>query len=98
MRVPGASVEGHRAVVRLQGRHAEVSCTCGHASLLMPSAYAACVALVRHLQAMVRDGARVNGPEDDGGGSAGVREPRRPVPSGGSGSVALDPAPTDGDR
>ena len=92
MRVPGASVEGHRAVVRLLGRNAVASCSCGSTSVVLPSAYSACMALVRHLQAAVRDGATVTAPDD---GLAGVREPRSPVPSGGSGSVALDPASTD---
>jgi hypothetical protein len=95
MRVPGASVQGHRAVVRVLGGGAEMSCTCGSTSPVQPSAYGACLALVLHLEAAVRGGATVVGPEDDGDGRAGVREPRRPVPSGGSGSVAVDEAPVD---
>lgn len=89
---PGARVEGHRAAVHERGASWQVSCTCGR-SAAQPSVGAACLALVMHLEAAVRDGARVVRDEDDsddGGGSAGVREPRRPVPSSGGGTAGLD--------
>ena len=66
-----------------------MSCSCGRPFVEQPSVQGACLALVLHLQAVVRDGATVIGGEDDDG-SAGVREPRRPVPPRGSGSVELD--------
>lgn len=93
-REPGASVQGHGGGVRTRGPQAQASCDCGAALSAQPSVPAACLTLLLHLQAAVRDGALVvgrGGGEDDGGGLAGVREPRRPVPSPGSGSVRLDP-------
>lgn len=95
MREPGAWVEGHRGAVRAQGRSSRAECGCGHTSVAMASVQGACLALVLHLQAAVRDGAvvrRGDGDGDDGGGGgglAGVREPRRPAPSRGSGGVEL---------
>ena len=91
MRVPGASVEGHRGAVRVRGRDAETRCSCGRPFPDQPTVQAACLVLVLHLQAAVRDGAGVTGPDDDDG-AAGVREPRGPVPSRGSGGVAYDGA------
>ena len=89
MRVPGAWVEGHRGAVRGRGLIAQASCSCGRPFPAQPSVQGACLALVLHLQAVVRDGAKVRGGDDDDG-LAGVREPRGPVPSRGSGSLELD--------
>ena len=88
MRVPGASVDGHRGAVDRRGLSAQASCTCGEFSSVQPSVQGACLLLVMHLQAAVRDGARVTYDDDDG--LAGVREPRGPVPSRGGGSAELD--------
>ena len=88
---PGARVEGHRGAVRRSGSGAQASCSCGRVlpdGLTVPGA---CLTLVQHLQAAVRNGAAVSrGGEGDDDGSAGVREPRRPLPSAGSGGVELD--------
>ena len=89
MHEPGARVEGHRSVVRGDGHTTEVVCSCGQPFGPQASVPSACLVLVRHLQTAVRQGAQVL-PGDDDGGLAGVREPRRPVPSSGSGSVELD--------
>lgn len=86
---PGARVEGHRATVRQQGLALEVVCSCGHAFPAQSSVPGACLTLVRHLEAVVRAGARVRRGGEDGG-TAGVREPRRPVPPDGTGTVQLD--------
>jgi hypothetical protein len=85
---PGAWVDGHRGAVRGRGLLSPVSCSCGHPFAAQPSVQGACLVLVHHLQSVVRDGARVVRGDDDG--LAGVREPRRPVPSLGSGTVELD--------
>lgn len=85
MRVPGASVDGHRGAVRVRGGVGRASCSCGRPFLDQPTVQGACLVLVLHLQAVVRDGGSA-----DGGGGAGVREPRRPVPSWDSGAAALD--------
>ena len=87
----GARVEGHRARVVGRESDARVSCSCGQPFAAQTSAWSACHALVLHLDAAVRDGARVlTGGEDGDDGSAGVREPRRPFPPDGSGAVGLD--------
>ncbi len=89
MHEPGAWVEGHRGAVRGRGLVSQVSCSCGHRFAAQPSVQGACLVLVQHLQSVVRDGARVaRGGDDDG--LAGVREPRRPMPSLGSGTAELD--------
>ena len=89
MREPGARVEGHRGAVRGSGSGAQAWCSCGRGlpeGLTVPGA---CLTLVQHLRAAVRNGAAVSrGGEGDG--SSGVREPRRPLPSAGSGGVELD--------
>lgn len=90
--IRGARVEGHRARVVGRESDARVSCSCGQPFAVHPSAAGACLALVLHLDAAVRDGARVlTGGADGDDGSAGVREPRRPLPPHGSGGVGLDP-------
>lgn len=89
-RVPGASVDGHRGAVRACAAGAQASCSCGRPFLAQPDVAAACLALLLHLQAAVRDGARVTGGGDDADGLGGVRAPRRPPPSSGSGGVELD--------
>ena len=89
MREPGAWVVGHRAAVRGSRSGVQASCSCGRVlpeGLTVPGA---CLTLVQHLQAAVRDGAAVSSGEDDDG-SAGVREPRRPLPPAGGGRVELD--------
>jgi hypothetical protein len=88
-RVPGASVAGHRGAVRARAAGAQASCSCGRPFLAQPDVAAACLALLLHLQAAVRDGAPVTGGDDDDG-LGGVREPRRPPPSSGGGGVELD--------
>lgn len=87
MHEPGAQVEGHRGRVRAGGSAVQASCSCGHRFTESSSVQGACLALVQHLQKVVRDGAVVRGGGDDG--LAGVREPRRPVPPHGGGSVEL---------
>ena len=72
-----------------RGLISQVSCSCGRRFAAQPSVQGACLVLVQHLQSVVRDGARVVRGGDDGG-LAGVREPRRPMPSLGSGTVELD--------
>lgn len=67
----------------------QASCSCGRVlpeGLTVPGA---CLTLVQHLQAAVRHGAEVSSREDDDG-SAGVREPRRPLPPAAGGGVELD--------
>jgi len=89
MHEPGAWVEGHRGAVRGHGVLSQVSCSCGRRFAAQSSVQDACLVLVQHLQWVVRDGARVvRGGDEDG--LAGVREPRRPLPSPGSGTVELD--------
>lgn len=91
MHEPGAWVEGHRGAVRpsASGSGAQASCSCGHVLPEGMTVPGACLTLVQHLRASVRDGAQVfRGDGDDG--TAGVREPRRPLPSAGSGGVELD--------
>ena len=88
MHRPGGRVVGHRTVVRGDAAAPQVVCDCGYASSVMSSVWMACEMLVAHLQEEVRAGAPVV--FDGGDGQAGVREPRRPRPSSGSGSVALD--------
>ncbi len=90
MHQPGAWVEGHRGAVRWHSLVSQVSCSCGHRLAAQPSVQGACLVLVQHLQSAVRDGARVVRDGDDDGGQAGVREPRRPMPPLGSGTVELD--------
>ena len=88
----GAQVEGHRCRVVGRESDARVICTCGQPFAAQTSAWSACHALVLHLDAAVRDGAAVvaGGGDDGDDGSAGVREPRRPLPPHGSGAVGLD--------
>jgi hypothetical protein len=86
MREPGARVDGHRGAVHGRDRGPQVSCSCGQPFVAQSSVQGACLALVQHLEAVVRNGAEVvRGGDDDG--LAGVREPRRPSPAAGSGSV-----------
>lgn len=93
MREPGAQVAGHRATVSWRDLDSTVACSCGYAVQAQPSVQGACLSLVQHLEAAVRDGAEVvRGGEGGGDGLAGVREPRRPLPSAGSGGVELDRA------
>ena len=82
MQEPGARVDGHRGAVRADGLTARASCTCGQAFVDQPTVAGACLLLVQHLQTAVRGGALVV-PGGDDDGPAGVREPRRPVPSSG---------------
>jgi hypothetical protein len=89
MHRPGGRVLGHRAVVRGQAGSPRVLCECGYASAELPSVWLACEGLVVHLQEEVRAGALVVF-GDGRDGTAGVREPRRPRPSSGSGAAALD--------
>ena len=92
MHEPGARVEGHRAEVHVRGPRWRTSCTCG-LRVDVSDVGSACLVLVQHLQAAVRDGARVVGSgHGDDDGSSGVREPRRPRPSPGTGTVELDSA------
>jgi len=86
MKLPGAQVVGHHAVVRPAGDGSQATCTCSYQST--PSSVAgACLALTRHLSAAVKSGARVVTDRD---GLAGVREPRRPLQPHDSGSLALE--------
>ena len=80
-------MEGHQGSVRGTGDAAQASCTCGYPFTPQASVQGACLALAHHLQAAVRDGARVI-PGDEG--LAGVREPRRPLMPLGSSTVELD--------
>jgi hypothetical protein len=78
MREPGARVDGHAAVVRGTTDAPHVVCSCG-GTWPAWSLSEACLLLARHLQSVVRRGARVIRPDEGGG----VREPRRPHPSAG---------------
>ncbi len=92
MRIPGARVDGHRGAVLARWNGAQAACSCDRPFPPQPSTSGACLALLLHLQAAVRDGARVLLPGDDDGrddGLGGVREPRGPVPSTGSGGAEL---------
>ena len=92
MRIPGARVDGHRGAVLARPTGAQAACSCERPFPPQPSVAGACLALVLHLQGAVRDGARVVLPGDDDGlgdGLGGVREPRGPVPSTGSGGAEL---------
>ena len=85
MREVGAYVIGHRARVRGGSEGSYASCPCGWQSQVTGSVDNSCLALVDHLQQQVRYGARVARGDD---GTAGVREPRRPLrPAGTAGAV-----------
>ena len=88
MQVPGARVVGHRARVLGNGEGSFALCTCGFQSQVTASVDNSCLALVDHLQRVVRDGAEVRYGGD--GGEAGVREPRRPLRPLGSASASVD--------
>ncbi len=75
MKQPGARVRGHRALVRNEPSAAWPSCECGYPFVPQPTVEGGCLAVVQHLLAAVRDGAKVVTDDD---GLAGVREPRRP--------------------
>ena len=90
MRVPGARVLGHSAVVRGDRTGSYCLCSCGYRSQVRGVLDASCLALTQHLQDSVRRGAPVTYGED--GGESGVREPRRPSPPPGSLSAEARPA------
>jgi hypothetical protein len=77
-------VLGHRAAVRYDKDGSRVLCSCGYKSVTPLALDAACLSLVMHLQSVVHRGATVIDGDD---GLAGVREPRRPYPPHGSGSM-----------
>jgi len=86
MREPGAWVVGHHAVVHGDAEGTSAVCTCGWASAFTAVIDRSCTALVDHLQAVVRAGAPVMRGDD---GTAGMREPRRPLrPLGSAGAEA----------
>lgn len=76
--LPGARVDGHRAVVRGSAESSQVECECSYRSSPSPTVERSCQLLVDHLQQVVRFGAAVLF-EGEEGGAAGVREPRRPL-------------------
>ncbi len=86
MKEPGAWVVGHHAVVRGDAQGTFAVCSCGWSSSFTAVIDRSCTALVDHLQAVVRAGAPVMHGDD---GTAGVREPRRPLrPVGSAGAEA----------
>jgi hypothetical protein len=92
VRIPGARVAGHSGAVLARPTGAQATCSCDRPFPPQPSVSGACLALVLHLQGAVRDGARVVLPGDDDGpddGLGGVREPRGPLPSVGSGGAQV---------
>lgn len=88
MESAGARVVGHRARVHGNVGGSFVLCDCGFQSRVIASVDSSCLALVDHLQSVVRLGAEVTSGED--GGEAGVREPRRPLYPLGSASAAVE--------
>ena len=87
MSEPGAWVVGHRVRIHGGAERSFALCSCDWQSRVTASIDNSCLALVDHLQRAVRRGAAVMKGDE---GTAGDREPRRPLrPLGTAGAELL---------